>query len=63
MMDVAMLLNRCGTDDLVEALFFRDAHSMLTQTARQSGLTAERWTIDDYDLSTEDGFQVALQRL
>ena len=61
LMDVAMLLTHGRNTDLVEA--FCDHNSMLTTTAQQAGLIAERWTIDDYDLSQESDFQLALQRL
>ena len=43
---IAMLRNeKQGNTDLVEVLCTPDY--VLTRTAQQSGLTAERWTMDD----------------
>ena len=61
MMDIAMLLDHRGKIDLVETFCPHD--SMLTKVALLSGMTAERWMIDDFDLSTESGFAEAAQRL
>ena len=61
MTDIAMLLNHHANIDLVEAFCSHD--SMMTQVAQRAGMTTERWTIDDYDLSTESGFAQAEQRL
>ena len=36
---------------------------MMTHTAQRAGLKAERWTNDDFDLETEDGYQAAERRL
>ena len=47
--------------DLVEA--FCSPNSMMTHTAQTAGLNAERWTKDDFDLETEEGYQAAEQRL
>merc|ERR1711965_664211 len=60
-MDVAMWLNHRGDTDLAEG-FCSDDPTM-TKVAQLSGMTAERWTINDYDLSTESGFAQAEQRL
>ena len=60
-MDVAMLLDHHGDTDLVEA--FCSPDSMLTKTALASGLSCERWTHQDYDLATEEGYLAAEQRL
>ena len=57
-----MLLN--GTRrkmDLIEV--FCSPNSMMTHTAQKAGLNAERWTKDDFDLETEEGYQAAEQRL
>lgn len=59
--DIAMLLYHHGDTDLAEAFCFPD--SMLTNVALASGLSAERWTHQDYDLSTGDGCFQAEQRL
>ena len=56
-----MLLDHHGETDLVEA--FCSPDSMLTKVALASGLSAERWTHQDYDLSTEEGYLQAEQRL
>ena len=32
---------------------------MMTQTAQKAGLKAGRWTNDDFDLETEEGYQSA----
>ena len=61
MTDIACALNHRGKTDLIEAFCSKD--SMLTNVARQNGMKAERWTIDDYDLSSEAGYQLAEQRL
>ena len=47
--------------DLIEV--FCSTNSMMTQTAQKAGLNAERWTKDDFDLETEEGYQAAEQRL
>ena len=62
MMDIASLLKHgvSGTD-LIEAFCSHD--SMLTKVAQQAGLKCERWTIDDFDLSTEEGYEQAEARL
>ena len=51
--DIALLLDHHGETDLVEA--FCSPDSMLTKVALASGLSAERWTLQDYDLATEEG--------
>ena len=61
MLDIACLLNHRGDTDLIEAFCSHD--SMMTKVARQTGMKAERWTIDDYDLSSEKGYLLAEQRL
>ena len=61
MKDIAMLLSDQQNTDLVEAFCSND--SMLTKVAQNAGLTAERWTKDDYDLSTESGYAQAEERL
>ena len=61
MKDVALLLNYDKDIDLVEAFCSHD--SMLTKVAQLSGMTAERWTLDDFDLATESGFAEAEYRL
>ena len=62
MMDIASLLNHSSDSvDLVEAFCSHD--SMLTKVARQAGLKCERWTIDDFDLTTEEGYDQAEARL
>ena len=53
MTDLVTLLNHRGDTDLVEAFCSDDP--MMTN--------AERWTVNDYDLSTESGFAQAEQRL
>ena len=60
MKDAALLLNKHGDTDLVEVCCSHD--SMLTHVAENSGMTAERWTIDDFDMSTELGFEHAEER-
>ena len=50
MKDVALLLSQHGDTDLVEVCCSHD--SMLSHVAQSSGMAAERWTIDDFDLST-----------
>ena len=59
--DIAMLLERSGNTDVVEV--FCSPNSVLTRTAHQSGLTAERWPMDDLDLSTTLGYKLAERRL
>ena len=61
MTDIATLLSHHTNMDLAEAFCSHD--SMMTKIAQQSGMTAERWTINDYDLSTESGFAAAEARL
>ena len=61
MTDVAMLLNHQTDTDLVEA--FCSPDSMMTKVAQGAGMTSERWTASDYDLSTEEGYALAEQRL
>ena len=61
MTDLALTLNHLGHLDLIEAFCSHD--SMMAKTAQLAGLTTERWTIDDYDLSTEDGYRQAEERL
>ncbi len=57
-----MLLDHTdGQMDLAEALC--SPTSMLTQTAQNAGLAAERWTNDDFDLSTTEGHWQAAIRL
>ena len=56
-----LLGNKNGPTDLVEV--FYSPTSMLTQTAQNAGLVAERWTNDDFDLSTTLGYQLAAIRL
>ena len=58
---MAMLLHHQSGTDLVEAFCSND--SMMTKIAQQSGMTAERWTVNDYDLSTESGYAEAEARL
>ena len=59
--DIALLLDHHGVTDLVEA--FCSPDSMLTKTAQAAGLSCERWTHQDYDLATEEGYLEAEQRL
>ena len=61
MTDIAALLSNNTNLDLVEA--FCSSDSMMTKIALQSGMAAERWTINDFDLSTESGFAAAEARL
>ena len=61
MTDLACALNHSGDIELIEAFCSQD--SMLTKVACRSGLKAERWTIDDFDLSSERGYLLAEQRL
>ncbi len=57
-----MLLNEdLGELDLVE--IFCAPNSMMTRIAAQSGLIAARWTKDDVDLETEEGYQQAKEWL
>ena len=61
-MHIAVLLNHGGGNkDFVD--IFCSHESMLTKVAQQAGLKSERWTIDDFDLSTEEGFLRAEKRL
>ena len=62
MMDIASLLTHSsdGTD-LIEA--FCSHNSMLTKVAQKAGLKCERWTVDDFDLATEEGYDQAEARL
>ena len=48
--DIAMLLEKSFPTDLVEV--FCSPDSMLTWIAQQSGLAAERWSMDEIGLST-----------
>ena len=62
MMDIASLLTHSSDGaDLIEA--FCSHNSMLTKVARQAGLKCERWTVDDFDLATEEGYDQAEARL
>ena len=47
--DLAMLVHNDNTMDLIEV--FCSPNSRLTQTAQDAKLKAERWTLEDFDLS------------
>ena len=59
--DIAMLLNHHGMTDLVAVSW--TPNSGLAGIASAAGLITERWTKEDYDLSTEQGYIQAEQRL
>ena len=60
--DIAMLIKREQDPlDLLEV--FCSPTSTMTQTANNSGLNAERWTNDDFDLSRPSGYLQAAHRL
>ena len=53
--DIAMLIkHEQGPLDLLEG--FCSPTSTMTQTANKSGLRAERWTKEDFDLSRPSGY-------
>ena len=53
--DVAMLIRQeQGPLDLLEV--FCSPTSMMTKTAKESGLKAERWTKENFDLSRPSGY-------
>ena len=62
MMDIAGLLNH-GRDGTYFIEVFCSSDSMLTNVAQQVGLKCERWTNDDFDLSTDWGYDLAEERL
>ena len=47
--DLAMLVHNDNTMDLIEV--FCSPNSRLTQTAQDANLKAERWTLEEFDLS------------
>ena len=59
---IAMILGDRASNANLLAVFCYPT-SMLTQTAQHSGLTLERFTNDDFDLSTVVGYQQAARRL
>ena len=59
--DLAMLIQNNNTMDLIEV--FCSPNSRLTQTAQDAKLKAERWTIEELDLSRTDHLEQAKTRL
>ena len=60
--DIAMLI-RQEQDPLDLLEVFCSPTSTMTQTANNSGLKAERWTKDDFDLSRPSGYIQVARRL
>ena len=59
--DLAMLIHNDNTMDLIEV--FCSPNSRLTQTAQDANLKAERWAIEEFDLSFTDDLEQANARL
>ena len=59
-MDITTLLSEHGNTDLVEVC---DSNHILAHTAKSSGLTAECWTPQVFDLTTRLGHRAAERRL
>ena len=59
-MDITTLLSEHGNTDLVEVC---DSNPILAHTAKSSGLTAECWTPQVFDLTSRLGYQAAERRL
>ena len=59
--DLAMLVHNDNTMDLIEV--FCSPNSRLTQTAQDAKLKAERWTMEEFDLSLDADLEKAKARL